>query len=82
MKIAFFNDYRLGIVVGNNIVDVTEVVGDIPHLSPSDLLNGLIEQFPDYRNKLEKRPKEQVFHWQKSLLGLLIQRQIILWLWQ
>ncbi len=54
MKIAFFNDYRLGIVVGNNIVDVTEVVGDIPHLSPSDLLNGLIEQFPDYRNKLEK----------------------------
>ena len=46
MKIAFFNDYRMGIVVGSNIVDVTEVVGDIPHLSPSDQLNGLIEQFP------------------------------------
>ena len=54
MKIAFFNDYRMGIVVGSNIVDVTEVVGDIPHLSPSDQLNGLIKQFPQYRTKLEE----------------------------
>ncbi len=57
MKIAFFNDYRMGIVVGSNIVDVTEVVGDIPHLSPSDQLNGLIEQFPQYRTKLEEASK-------------------------
>ena len=57
MKIAFFNDYRMGIVVGSNIVDVTEVVGDIPHLSPSDQLNGLIEQFPKYKTKLEEASK-------------------------
>ena len=57
MKIAFFNDYRMGIVVGSNIVDVTEVVGDIPHLSPSDQLNGLIEQFPRYKTKLEEASK-------------------------
>jgi len=57
MKIAFFNDYRMGIVVGSNIVDVTEVVGDIPHLSPSDQLNGLIEQFPQYKTKLEEASK-------------------------
>ena len=57
MKIAFFNDYRMGIVVGSNIVDVTEVVGDIPHLSPSDQLNGLIEQFPRYKIKLEEASK-------------------------
>ncbi|MQG81554.1 MAG: fumarylacetoacetate hydrolase family protein, partial [SAR202 cluster bacterium] len=54
---AFFNDYRMGIVVGSNIVDVTEVVGDIPHLSPSDQLNGLIEQFPQYKTKLEEASK-------------------------
>ena len=57
MKIAFFNDYRMGIVVESNIVDVTEVVGDIPHLSPSDQLNGLIEQFPQYKTKLEEAYK-------------------------
>ena len=57
MKIAFFNDYRMGIVVGSNIVDVTDVVGDIPHLSPSDQLNGLIEQFPQYKTKLEEASK-------------------------
>lgn len=57
MKIAFFNDYRMGIVVGSNIVDVTEVVGDIPRLSPSDQLNGLIEQFPQYKTKLEEASK-------------------------
>ena len=57
MKIAFFNDYRMGIVVGSNIVDVTEGVGDIPHLSPSDQLNGLIEQFPQYKTKLEEASK-------------------------
>ncbi|KAA1281755.1 MAG: FAA hydrolase family protein [SAR202 cluster bacterium] len=57
MKIAFFNDYRMGIVVESNIVDVTEVVGDIPHLSPSDQLNGLIEQFPQYKTKLEEASK-------------------------
>ena len=57
MKIAFFNDYRMGIVVESNIVDVTEVVGDIPHLSPSDQLNGLIEQFPRYKTKLEEDSK-------------------------
>ena len=61
MKIAFFNDYRMGIVVGSNIVDVTEVVGDIPHLSPSDQLNGLIEQFPQYKTKLEEASKGSGF---------------------
>ena len=54
MKIAFFNDYRLGIVVGDNVVDVTDVVQEIPHLSPSDLLNGLIERFSDYKSKLDQ----------------------------
>ena len=47
----------MGIVVESNIVDVTEVVGDIPHLSPSDQLNGLIEQFPQYKTKLEEASK-------------------------
>ena len=54
MKILFFNDYRLGIVKGDEVVDVTDVVADIPHIRPQDLMVGLIEQFERYRPKLEK----------------------------
>ena len=30
MKLAFFDDYKLGVVVGDKIVDVSAVVKDIP----------------------------------------------------
>ncbi len=53
MKIGYFNDYRLGIIKGDTIVDVTDVVKDIPRLSPGDLMNSLIEKFDSYKKKLE-----------------------------
>src|ERR1700759_127683 len=53
MKLAFFDDYKLGMVKGDNIVDVSSAVRDIPHLGPHDLINGLIARFADYRKKLE-----------------------------
>jgi hypothetical protein len=40
MKLAFFDDYKLGVVKGDNIVDVSAAVRDIPHLGPHDLING------------------------------------------
>ena len=49
MKLAYFDDYKLGVVKGDNIVDVSSVVRDIPHLGPHDLINGLIARFADYR---------------------------------
>jgi 2-keto-4-pentenoate hydratase/2-oxohepta-3-ene-1,7-dioic acid hydratase in catechol pathway len=52
MKIAFFNDYQLGLVKGDSVVDVTALVADIPRLGPHDLINGLIERFDAYRAKL------------------------------
>src|SRR5215471_3498684 len=46
MKILYFNDFRLGVLKGDNsVVDVTAVVQDIPHVGPGDLMNGLIERF-------------------------------------
>ncbi|GIS83634.1 MAG: hypothetical protein CM1200mP15_22660 [Dehalococcoidia bacterium] len=59
-------------------MDVTEVVGDIPHLSPSDQLNGLIEQFPQYKTKLEEASKGSGVPFQKSLSDRLTQDQTIL----
>ena len=53
MKLAFFDDYKLGVVKGDNIVDVTSVVRDIPHTTPGNLISGLIEHFAAYRGKLE-----------------------------
>src|SRR5246500_2167557 len=54
MKLAYFDDYKLGVVKGDSIVDVTSAVRDIPHLNPADLINGLIARFDQYRKKLEE----------------------------
>src|SRR5213595_499694 len=55
MKILYFNDFRLGVLKGDNsVVDVTAIVQDIPHTGPGDLMNGLIERFSSYRQKLEQ----------------------------
>jgi 2-keto-4-pentenoate hydratase/2-oxohepta-3-ene-1,7-dioic acid hydratase in catechol pathway len=53
MKICYFDDWKLGIVKGDTVVDVSAVVKDIPHLGPHDLINGLIERFDSYRATLE-----------------------------
>jgi 2-keto-4-pentenoate hydratase/2-oxohepta-3-ene-1,7-dioic acid hydratase in catechol pathway len=56
MKLMYFNDFRLGVVKGANndtVVDVMDVVKDIPHLNEGDLMNGLIANFDSYRAKLQ-----------------------------
>lgn len=53
MKLALFNDFRLGIVTGDAVVDVGDAVADVPHTGPHDLISNLIERFADYRGRLE-----------------------------
>ena len=53
MRLCYFNDFRLGVVKGDGVVDVTDVVQDVPHTGPHDLISGLIARFDDYRAKLE-----------------------------
>lgn len=53
MKIAYFNDWRLGIVKGDGIVDVMAAVSDVPRLGPHDLINGVIERWSAYKGKIE-----------------------------
>jgi hypothetical protein len=45
MKLAFFDDFKLGVVAGDKVVDVTDVVKDIPRLGPQDVVRGVIERF-------------------------------------
>jgi 2-keto-4-pentenoate hydratase/2-oxohepta-3-ene-1,7-dioic acid hydratase in catechol pathway len=53
MKLAYFDDFKLGVLKGDNIVDVSAVVRDVPHTGPHNLISGLIERFADYRKRLE-----------------------------
>jgi 2-keto-4-pentenoate hydratase/2-oxohepta-3-ene-1,7-dioic acid hydratase in catechol pathway len=53
MKICYFDDYRLGIIRDEVVIDVTDIVSDIPHLDRRGLIAGLIENFEDYRARLE-----------------------------
>ena len=44
MKLAFFDDYKLGVVVGDKIVDVSAVTKGIKALGPQDVIRGVIER--------------------------------------
>ncbi len=54
MKLCYFNDYRLGVIKGDQVVDVTDAVKDIPHLEARDLIIGLIARWDEYKGKVEK----------------------------
>lgn len=53
MKLLFFDDFTLGVLKGDTVVDVSSVVSDIPHTGPHNLISGLIARFDDYRGRLE-----------------------------
>lgn len=53
MKLLFFDDFRLGVLRGDEVVDVSSVVDAVPHSGPHDLVSGLIARFSDYRAELE-----------------------------
>lgn len=55
MRLAYFDDFRLGVVRDDRIFDVTDLVSDLPHLSREDLMGGLIGQFDAYRQRLTER---------------------------
>ena len=54
MKLLFFDDFKLGVLKADTVVDVSAAVRDIPHTGPHNLISGLIERFADYRGALEK----------------------------
>jgi 2-keto-4-pentenoate hydratase/2-oxohepta-3-ene-1,7-dioic acid hydratase in catechol pathway len=59
VKLVFFDDFKLGVVKGDSVVDVSAAVSDIPHTSPQDLLNRLVENFDQHRGALEAVVNEQ-----------------------
>ena len=49
MKLVFFDDFKLGVVKGDTVVDMSTAVSGIEHTSPQDLIGKLIENFSQYR---------------------------------
>ncbi len=53
MKLLLFDDFKLGVLKTDGVVDVSQAVKDIPQMGPHDLMSGLIARFADYRHLLE-----------------------------
>ena len=60
MKLAYFDNFQLGILTDKGLVDVSHIIMDIPHTNPGNLMNGLIENFENYRSKLETAAEKGV----------------------
>src|SRR5919202_5192694 len=54
MRLLFFDDFKLGVLKGDTVVDVSDVVRNIPHTGAHNLINGLIERFAEYKGRLEE----------------------------
>jgi 2-keto-4-pentenoate hydratase/2-oxohepta-3-ene-1,7-dioic acid hydratase in catechol pathway len=54
MKLLFFDDYKLGVLKGDSVVDVSSVVGKVPHTGPHDLISAVIARFAELRRPIEE----------------------------
>ena len=54
MKLAFFDDFKLGVIADGAVVDVSDAVSGVNHTSPQDLISRVIENFDDFRGALQQ----------------------------
>lgn len=53
MKLLFFDDYRIGVARGDQVVDVRAAVDDLVGLHPQDLMSAVIGAWDVYRDRVE-----------------------------
>ena len=54
MKLLFFDDFKLGVLNNDKVIDVSQLVREIPHTGPHNWISGLIERFEEYRGRLQE----------------------------
>ena len=55
MKLVLFGEeFNLGILDGDSVVDASSVAANISHQTPQQLMSGLIADFEQYRGALEQ----------------------------
>lgn len=58
MRLVFFEDYRLGVVNGDRVVDVTAALGDVEGVQPQDRLLRVIGEWGSLKSKVESATEE------------------------
>ncbi|MES2784977.1 MAG: fumarylacetoacetate hydrolase family protein [Pseudomonadota bacterium] len=54
MKLLYFNDFQLGVLnAAGRVVNIMDVVRDVPRTGPHNLITGLIERWDSYRRAIE-----------------------------
>ena len=53
MKLVLFDDFVPGVLSGDNVVDVSDIVADVPHIDGQTWMSGIIAGFDGYRAALE-----------------------------
>jgi 2-keto-4-pentenoate hydratase/2-oxohepta-3-ene-1,7-dioic acid hydratase in catechol pathway len=54
VKLCYFDEWRLGVVKGDHVVDITEAVKDLPHRDNRDLIVALIADWDSRKAKVEQ----------------------------
>ena len=52
MKLAFFNDYQLGVISGDQIVDVASALAGVSYHSPQELIETLIQDWDNLQPQI------------------------------
>ena len=53
MKLVMFNDFVPGVLDGSRVVDISPAVGEIPHMSPQELMSGIIADFQSLKGNID-----------------------------
>ena len=53
MKLLYFDDFKLGVLKGDQVVDVTAAIKDVPHTGPHDLIQGVIASWAQQKSRIE-----------------------------
>jgi 2-keto-4-pentenoate hydratase/2-oxohepta-3-ene-1,7-dioic acid hydratase in catechol pathway len=54
MKFCYFNDYRLGVVRGDEVVDITDALGHLPHRDSRDLICAMIADWDNLKSAVDQ----------------------------
>ena len=52
MKLAFFNDYQLGVITTDGIVDISDALSELSYRTPQELIRIVIEGFDSLRSTI------------------------------
>jgi 2-keto-4-pentenoate hydratase/2-oxohepta-3-ene-1,7-dioic acid hydratase in catechol pathway len=53
MKLVLFNDFTPGVLKGDNVVDISSEVSEVPHIDGQTWMSGIIDNFDSLRSGIE-----------------------------